>query len=97
MPTVSDELRIQVLLMGLYWFRRGNEYRDGESAKQKPLGLGDSQSKKQTKVNANEEVYALAAWARWGFSAVPYNQNSRPQEQLAESGLAAAVLKTVGP
>ena len=47
-------------MMGLTQDRLGQEYGNGQSAMQKPLGLGDPVEEAKN-VNANDEQFALAA------------------------------------
>jgi hypothetical protein len=51
-----------VLMMGLFWFRQGSVWYNGESVNAKDCKDWEyARSKKQCKVNANDNVYALAA------------------------------------
>jgi hypothetical protein len=47
--------------MGLTQDRLGQEYGNGQSGNVEAVRIGVSRSKKQNKLNANDEVYALAA------------------------------------
>jgi hypothetical protein len=48
-------------MMGPTQFRRGNKYGEDLHGNAKPVRIGATRSKMQNKVNANDEVYALAA------------------------------------
>ena len=50
-----------VFLMGLPWFRQGKEYKSGQLGNAEALGLGILGRRSKTKINANDQVYALAA------------------------------------
>jgi hypothetical protein len=47
--------------MGLYWFRLGNEYGDGQFGNAEAIMIGSSRLKKQTKVKANADTFLMAA------------------------------------
>jgi hypothetical protein len=48
-------------MMGLPWFRQGQEYGNGQSGNVEAVRVGGTRPKKQNKLNANDEAFLMAA------------------------------------